>query len=187
MFTLPLGDDAVLGPLEPWRAAEFAAHLDRARQHITPWVGASFVVDGVDPARAVLQRYADGQARDGARIYGIWCAGTLVGGAMFVSLDVALGVCEVGCWLEPAAEGRGLITRTVGHLIDWAVDVRGIVRVEWVTLARNVRSVNVARRLGMRRDGVLRDAAPGPDGRQDSEVWSVLATEWRRHRESLRR
>ncbi|MBO4207883.1 GNAT family N-acetyltransferase [Micromonospora echinofusca] len=187
MFTLPIGDDVVLAPLEPWRAAEFAAHLDRARPHITPWVGAGFRAEGEDAARAVLQRYADGQARDDARIYGIWWDGTLVGGAMFVSLDAGRGVCEVGCWLEPAAEGRGLVTRTVARLIDWAVDVRGIDRVEWVTLARNVRSVNVARRLGMSRDGVLRAAAPGPDGRQDSEIWSVLATEWRQHREHLRR
>ena len=181
MFGLPLGDHAVLRPLEPWQAEEFAAHLDRAREHIAPWVGRSFLATDVAGAREVLRRYADGQARDDARIYGIWLDGVLVGGTMFVSLDSARGVCEVGCWLEPAAEGRGLITRAITHLIDWAVDVRGIARVEWVTTPDNARSRNVAKRLGMSLDGVLRQSLPPTvDGvRRDREIWSVLADEWR--------
>ncbi|MEU5726468.1 GNAT family protein [Micromonospora sp. NPDC047738] len=49
---------------------------------------------------------------------------------------------------------------------------------EWVTKSGNKRSIAVARWLGMRRDGLLRAAAPGPTGRVDMEVWSVLAPEW---------
>jgi hypothetical protein len=30
----------------------------------------------------------------------------------------------------------------------------------------------------MRRDGTLRQAVPGPRGRIDIDVWSVLADEW---------
>ena len=111
MFALPLADSAVLRPLEPWQAEEFLAHLDRAREHIVPWVSPSFVARDVGEARAVLQRYADKRAQDGGGIWGIWLDGLLVGGVMFVSFDTALGVCEAGCWLEPGAQGRGLITR----------------------------------------------------------------------------
>ncbi|WP_230414755.1 GNAT family N-acetyltransferase [Micromonospora tarapacensis] len=78
--------------------------------------------------------------------------------------------------------GRGLVTRAVGRLVDWVVDERGLHRVEWRTNAGNARSIAVARRLGMRRDGVLREVLPGPDGRIDLEVWSVLAPEWRARR-----
>lgn len=112
------------------------------------------------------------------RDLGIWQRGTLVGGVLFVSLSTTTGVCEAGCWLEAGAEGQGLVTRAARVIIDWAVRERGIHRVEWVTKAGNERSIAVARRLGMRRDGVLRGAAPTPDGRADMEVWSVLAPEW---------
>jgi len=64
-------------------------------------------------------------------------------------------------------------------LIDWAVEERGIHRVEWVAAAGNVPSLNVARRLGMSRDGVLRQKHPHHGVRHDLEVWSVLAPEWR--------
>ncbi|MCL7457662.1 GNAT family protein [Micromonospora echinofusca] len=179
MFALPLTEDAELRPLEPWRAGEFLAHLDRARAHIAPWVSPSFVVGDLDSARAVLQSYADRWARDAGGIWGIWRRGELVGGVMFVAFDTASGVCEAGCWLEPAGEGHGLVTRAVGRIVDWAVRERGIHRVEWRTKADNARSIATARRLGMRLDGTLREVYPGPAGRIDIEVWSVLAPEWR--------
>ncbi|WP_329104070.1 GNAT family N-acetyltransferase [Micromonospora sp. NBC_01699] len=179
MFAIPLRDNAELRVLEPWYAEEFFTHLERARTHIAPWVGATFVASDLDGAREVLQRYADGQAVDRQRIYGIWLDGTLVGGTMFVSFNAASGVCEVGCWLEPAAEGHGLITQVVRLMIDWAFRVRGLSRAEWRTLPDNVRSVNVAKRLGMSLDGVLRQYSPAGEGRRkDQQYWSVLADEW---------
>lgn len=175
MFAIPLRDNAALRPLEPWQAEEFVTHLDRAREHISPWVGASFVAADLPAARAVIQKYADGQARDDRRLYGIWLNGVLVGGVMFVRLDATTGVCEVGCWLEPSAERNGLITKSIRILIDWAFTVRGLRRVEWRTLAANTRSVNVAKRLGMTLDGTMRSY---PRDGVDQQVWSVLATEW---------
>jgi RimJ/RimL family protein N-acetyltransferase len=179
MFATALRDNAELRALEPSHAEEFFAHLDRARTHIKPWVGASFVASDVDGARTVLQRYADGLAADRQRLYGIWLDGTLVGGTMFVSFDSTLGVCEIGCWLEPAGEGRGLITQVVRMMIEWAFRVRGLSRAEWHTLPGNERSIKVARRLGMSLDGTLRQYLPVGDGRRnDKQIWSVLATEW---------
>ncbi|MFC4147410.1 GNAT family protein [Micromonospora mangrovi] len=178
MFAIALAPDAELRPLEPWRAEEFLAHLDRARAHIVPWVSPSFVATDPVSARAVLQRYADLWARDAGGIWGIWLDGTLVGGVMLVAFDAARGVCEAGCWLEPAAEGRGLVTAAVRRIVDWAIRERGIQRVEWRTNPANARSIAVARRLGMRHDGTLRALYPGPDGRIDLAVWSVLAPEW---------
>ena len=59
---------------------------------------------------------------------------------MFVPFEAADGWREVGCWLEPAAEGRGLVTPATTQLLDWAFTVRGLVRVEWRCRADNERS-----------------------------------------------
>ncbi|MFH9365219.1 GNAT family N-acetyltransferase [Streptomyces anulatus] len=179
MFTAALRDNAELRPLEPHHAEEFLAHIDRARAHIAPWVGAGFVVADLDAARTVLQRYADEGAADRRRLYGIWLDGVLAGGTMFVSFDTGLGRCEIGCWLEPAAEGRGLVTPVVRMMIDWAFRERGLDRVEWRTRADNVRSVKVAKRLGMTLDGTPQPYSPGADGqRHEKQTWSVHAAEW---------
>ncbi|MGP4112793.1 GNAT family N-acetyltransferase [Streptomyces sp. 4N509B] len=179
MFSLPLHDDAHLGPLEVWHAEEFADHLDRAREHIRPWVGATFVTDDLAGARATLRRYADHQAADGARLYGIWREGVLVGGVMFTDFQTALGSCELGCWLEPAGEGHGLVTRACRVLLDWAFSARGLHRAEWHCRSDNDRSAAVAKRLGMTLEGVRREAWPYEGTRYDKQVWAVLAPAWR--------
>jgi RimJ/RimL family protein N-acetyltransferase len=178
MFAVTVGAGAQLRPLEVWHAEEFAGHLDRAREHIRPWVGPAFVTDTLDGARATLRRYADRTAADGARLYGIWLDGVLVGGVMFVDFDAAGGSGELGCWLEPAAEGRGLITAACGVLLDWAFGERGLRRAEWRCRADNERSASVARRLGMTCEGVLRQAWLNGGIHHDKQIWAVLASEW---------
>lgn len=176
MFSHPLTETAELRPLEVWNAIEFADHLDRAREHIRPWVGPAFIAEGVDGATATLTRYAEHTARDGARIFGIWDDGMLVGGVMFVEFSAAAGTCEIGCWLEPDAEGRGLVTAACRILIDWAFSARGIHRIEWRCRADNARSAAVAERLGMTLEGVLRGAWKFDGTFHDKQVWSILGS-----------
>ena len=178
MLERSLTAGAELQPLEPWQAAEFAAFADRHRDHLRPWLPWAEIVVDEDSARAFLQRYADRQAADDGRIYGIRLDGDLVGGTLFRIFEPGAGVCEIGVWLAPDAQGRGLITSAARHMIDWAVRVRGMHRVEWRNAPENTRSSAVAQRLGMQRDGILREAFVHLGRRQDVEVWSVLAHEW---------
>ncbi|WP_130798508.1 GNAT family N-acetyltransferase [Streptomyces otsuchiensis] len=180
MYARSLGvEGAELRPLEPWRAEEFLNHIDRGREYIGRHVGLPDVAADLTSARAFLQRYADKAAADAGRLDGIWLDGTLVGGVLFRTMDIAAGTAEAGCWLEPAAVGRGLVTRAVRVIIDWAVEERGVHRVEWIASSANEPSIAVARRLGMTREGVLRESYAYRGERQDMEVWSVLAPEWR--------
>lgn len=174
MFHRELSPTAELRPLEVWHADEFAAHMDRAREHIRPWVGASFVTDSVDAARSTLQKYAASAADDGGRLFGIWADGLLVGGVMFVTFSAASGQCEIGCWLEPAGEGRGLVTAASRLLVDYALRERGLNRAEWRCRADNDRSAAVARRLGMTLDGTLRGAWLNGGRFHDKQVWALV-------------
>ena len=183
MFSLPLRDNACLRPLEIWHAEEFADHMDRARDHIRPWVGPTFVTEDLDGARATLGRYARHQAADRARIYGIWLNGTLVGGVLFVDFNAASGSCEIGCWLEPAGVGHGLVTEACHALLDWAFTSRGLHRAEWQCRADNKRSSAVAMRLGMVLEGVRRESWPQGGTRHDTQIWAILAPEWQAQRQ----
>jgi ribosomal-protein-serine acetyltransferase len=179
MFSIPLGDGAELRPLEPWQAEEFLTHMDRGREFIGQHIGLADAVTDLASSRAFLQDYAQKTATDTGRIYGTWLDGTLVGGVLFRTMDVPRGNAEAGCWLEPAAAGKGLATRAARVIIDWAIEQRGLHRIEWLVSAANQPSIAVARRLGMTRDGVLRESYPHEGKRNDVEVWSVLAPEWR--------
>ncbi|WP_030797723.1 GNAT family N-acetyltransferase [Streptomyces sp. NRRL S-337] len=186
MYAIPLGGDAANGdnraelrPLEPWQAEEFLAHIDRGREFIGQYIGLADLIVDLDASRSYLHSYAKKAAADTGRICGIWLDGRLVGGVLFRTMDVKQGTAEAGCWLEPSAVGKGLVTRAVRVLIDWAVEERGIHRVEWLVSAANEPSIAVARRLGMTKEGVLREGYLYRGERQDIEVWAVLAPEWR--------
>ncbi|MEV5240057.1 GNAT family protein [Streptomyces cinnamoneus] len=180
MYAISLGDDgAELRPLEPWQAEEFLAHIDRGREFIGQHNGLPDIVTDLASSRAFLQAYAEKTATDTGRICGIWADGTLVGAVIFRRMDVGQRTAEAGCWLEPAGVGRGLVTRAVRVIIDWAVEERGIHRVEWWVSSANEPSIAVARRLGMTKDGVLRESYLYRGKRHDEEIWSVLAPDWR--------
>ncbi|CAL9375717.1 GNAT family N-acetyltransferase [Streptomyces atacamensis] len=178
MFSTPLGDGAELCPLEPWQAAELAAYTDRVRDHLAPWLPWAHTVTDTSSARAFLQRYADKQAADEGRIYGIRLDGELVGGMLFRLFSASEGSCELGAWLAPEAQGRGLVTTAARRMIDWAVGVRGLVRVEWLVSPDNHPSIAVARRLGMTHEGTLRSVFSMGGRRHDLQVWALLAHEW---------
>ncbi|MFJ6405545.1 GNAT family N-acetyltransferase [Streptomyces hydrogenans] len=169
-----LTDSARLCPLEPWQAEEFAAYVDRVRPHLAPWLPWAHSVVDADSARRFLQRYADSQAQDGGRIFCIRVDGRMEGGALFRIFDAPSGICEMGVWLSPEAQGKGLVTRTARHLADWALNTREMHRVEWRVTPSNTRSIAVAKRLGMRHEGTLREAFPFNGTRQDLQIWTLL-------------
>ncbi|MFI6253519.1 GNAT family N-acetyltransferase [Streptomyces sp. NPDC051016] len=178
MYVTSLGDGAELRPLEVWHAGELLANIDRGREFIGRHIALPDVIGDLEQARAYLRSYAEKRAVDGGSLHGVWLDGKLAGGLLFRVWDTPTGVCEAGCWLEPAAAGRGLVTRGMRVLLDWAFDERGMHRVEWHASSVNEASINVARRLGMTREGVMRENYPHRGVRTDTEVWSVLAPEW---------
>jgi RimJ/RimL family protein N-acetyltransferase len=94
-----------------------------------------------------------------------------------VEFSAAAGTWEIGCCLEPSAEGRGLTTAACRMLLTYAFTERGLHRAEWHCRADNVRSSAVAERLGMTLEGVLREAWLSGGVFHDKQVRSVLAGE----------
>jgi ribosomal-protein-serine acetyltransferase len=179
LFSIALDHAAELRPLEPHQASVFLALIERERTHFGEWLPWGADIDTEEKALAFIQRLADRQATDQGRGYAIWLDGEMVGGLLFRTFEVKTGNCEIGVWLAAHATGRGLITKASNVLIDWAFHERSMSRVEWHAASGNNASIRVAERLGMHRDGVLRQAFLYRDTRHDIEIWSLLATDQR--------
>ena len=178
MLSLDLGGGAELRGLEPWQAEEFLAHIDGIRDYLREHVALPEKVKNLEGARRLLQNYATSTAADGNRIWGIWVDGVLSGGVMLKHFDPTGGTAEIGVWLAPEAQGRGVMTAAVRRTIDWAIGVRGLGRLEWLAVVGNERSIAVAKRVGMSFEGIKRSDFLLNGVRRDSEVYSITADDF---------
>lgn len=112
-----------------------------------------------------------------------WLAGTE---ARFAIVETATGSCagslglrmtvpafriaEIGYGLRSAWRGRGLATRSVRLVADWAFTRAGIARLELGAAVANTASRRVAVRAGFQFEGVARMRLPTSDGGRTDEA-----------------
>jgi RimJ/RimL family protein N-acetyltransferase len=133
------------------------------------------VVDEVE-ALANIERSEQAWAEGSWAVFRIVVDGHVVGGAnlRFAAYDVA----EASYFLRASARGRGVATRAVLLMTDWAFRERRQARVFLRCDPENLASVALAERAGFTYEGLERQSAAYPDGRRfDSRVYSVLPAE----------
>jgi RimJ/RimL family protein N-acetyltransferase len=85
----------------------------------------------------------------------------------------------IGSWLAPSAWGSGANTESKFLLLQFAFEVLGYYRIEFMTDARNLRSRSALIKLGAVEEGTLRSHLVVRGGhRRDSVVFSVIDTDW---------
>jgi RimJ/RimL family protein N-acetyltransferase len=86
--------------------------------------------------------------------------------------------CEIGFTLAPAHQGRGYATEAVRLLAGYLFAGRGKHRIHACCDARNAASAAVLERLGMRREGHLRQSTWAKGEWTDDLLYGLLRTEW---------
>ena len=130
-----------------------------------------------DFARTWLARYEEGR-REGAReAFAIADDGGFLGIALAPRIDRETRTAELGYVVAPAARGRGVATEALRQLTAWAFGELGMFRLELLISVDNLASQRVAEHCGYVREGVLRSFHVKQDVREDTEIWSRLATD----------
>jgi RimJ/RimL family protein N-acetyltransferase len=133
------------------------------------------VVDEVE-ALANIARSEEAWAEGSWAVFRVVVDGHVVGGVNlhFLPYDVA----EASYFLRASARGRGIATRALLMVTDWAFRDRGQARVFLRCDPENAASRALAERAGFTHEGMERRSAAHPDGRRiDSLVYSMLPAE----------
>jgi RimJ/RimL family protein N-acetyltransferase len=85
---------------------------------------------------------------------------------------------EVGWAIHPEEWGRGYATEAARYLMDWSFKELNIHRVVAFCHANNDASVRVMEKLGMKKDGRLRETRWLNGAWWDEYVYAVLEREW---------
>lgn len=91
--------------------------------------------------------------------------------------DVDLGRATVGYWIARPHRGRGLAGDAVRTLARWALNVRGIERLELYVEPWNVASARTATSAGFVREGLLRSWQKVGDERKDMDMYALVSSQ----------
>jgi RimJ/RimL family protein N-acetyltransferase len=159
------------------------SHLDALAQLVADEDVLRFTRIPVPPPANFPQAWVDSYEqgrRDGTReAFAIVEAGSVgfLGVAVVPRIDRETRTAELGYVVVPEARGRGVATEALSLLTQWAFSQLDAVRLELMISADNEASKRVAARCGYVREGVLRSLYFKQGLREDTEIWSRLASD----------
>jgi len=98
------------------------------------------------------------------------------------SIEPGFGSCEWGFALGSAFWGTGLFAGGARQVLNFAVDVVGVQRLEARAAVANGRGNGALRKIGAVQEGELRRSFLRHGHSHDQVLWSVLAEDWRLRR-----
>ena len=85
---------------------------------------------------------------------------------------------EIGYWIIPDAEGKGIITECSKAMLDYGFKDLGLNRIEIKCAVENLKSARVPEKLKFTKEGILRQAELLNGKFVDLYLFSLLKNEW---------
>ena len=158
-------------------------------EHVDYWMmlraepGARRFVDTEDDSREVLLRrileaHTVGEPYAKSFRWFVEHDGQLIGTVSARDVSRTHGRAQLGYMLSDAFHGRGLGTRAVGLMLEQLFTGLPFLQRLWLTtLAENVASQSVARKLGFTLEGTLRGHLSFRGERRSQQFWGLLHSE----------
>lgn len=174
--------------LRPWQPSDIA-ELVRAysRLDIQHWHARS--MDSVEAEEWIRSR-SDGWREESRADWAVAGESGVLGRIGLTHIDLTEGLGEVVYWVLPEARGRGVATRALCAMTDWACDRVGFHRLELTHSTENRASCRVAQLALYDLEGTMRKRALHRDGWHDMHLHARLAGDPRpdaSHRGDVRR
>ena len=171
---LDVTDTLQLRLLEEADADELYALIEADRAYLAewlPWPAAQTLAATAEFIRKARRQLDAGGGLQGALVLD----GRIVGAGGLLGIDWEARKTGIGYWLAEDHQGRGLMTRAVQAVTDYAFGELDLNRVEIQVGADNAKSRAIPERLGFRQEGVLRDYERVGDRYLDIVVYALLA------------
>lgn len=178
MFMLDVDEEISLRMLNAKDAEKLFEITDRSRDYLReflPWLDHTKTVE--DSYQFIMNNFQVYAERKGVSA-GIIYRGELAGIAGYNELDWVNKVASIGYWLDYEQQGKGIMTRVVRALTDYAFYKYDLNRVEISAAYANKKSQGIPERLGFKKEGILRQKEWLYDHFVDHVIYSMLKSEW---------
>jgi ribosomal-protein-serine acetyltransferase len=154
---LQISDDCHLRLLKEADARELHTLIEANRARLARWLPWAEGQDFEETLAFIRRARSQARENDGFQA-AIVRAGDIVGMAGYPGVDWANRSTRIGYWLDQAYQGRGIATAAVRVLVDHALTIWRLNRVEIRAATENGPSRAIPERLGFREEGTLRRA-----------------------------
>jgi len=160
-------------------AEEMFLRVDQNREHLRQWM------PWLDETRSsfdtfnFVRRSLQGATTGTLFSYALRLDGELVGVVAFNSIEKINHCATLGYWLAKSQTGKGYMTAAVKALIDEGFQHLELNRIQARVGTANYPSQAVCDRLGLKTEGVLRQAEWLYDHYVDVTMHSILKAEWK--------
>jgi RimJ/RimL family protein N-acetyltransferase len=183
-FTELPGRRVVLRRFRPQDVAEFVAYRSRAEvARYQSWDVPYPQEEGERFVGQMTRQHPDTPGEWFQFAVGLRATGQLIGDCAAMTRADDPGQCEIGFTIAPQYQGRGYAAEAARLLVGYLF-ARGKHRITACCDARNAASVAVLERLGMRREGHLRQSTWAKGEWTDDLLYALLQDEWQTSRGS---
>ena len=175
---IPVADGLTLVRLRMESAVDIFNVIDQNRHTLRKWLpfvdNTCKVTDTEIFIKSVLQ--SSGPKRD--IVYEVRYLGEFAGLIALKEIDRWNKKSEMGYWLDPLFEGKGIMTMACKAMIDCAFSQMKLNRIQVKVGIGNARSSRIPEKLGFKFEGIERAGEKFPSHYIDLEVFSLLRKEW---------
>ncbi|HRH43775.1 MAG TPA: GNAT family protein [Pyrinomonadaceae bacterium] len=182
MFTLKVDDEIELVLPNTKKSAEKAYEIIKANyEHLHQWMGWANEGLTFEKVEIFYQSAMRKFAENGDEIaLQINFNKEIVGGIGLHEINHQAKCAESGYWLAKDFNGKGIVTRSLAGLLDYAFGTLELNRIVVKCAPENYKSRAIPEKLGFTQEGIEREAEWLHTRFVDHVVYSMLAREWRK-------
>jgi len=151
-------------------------------KYLSSWEYHKNIEDSLKFINLLLSRYEKGNPSD----WGVYLKenGKLIGTCGFSFIDEKNMVGEVGYVLGRKYWNKGIMTEAVRKVIEFGFEKLNLNRIQARCKVENIASERVMQKVGMKFEGVLREAVFAKGRFWDMKMYSILKREYEKNREA---
>ncbi len=172
------GKEIILKKLKQETAPLIFNLINRNRHYLRQWLPFVDNTWKIEDTEMFVRSILTGEGNKRDMLFEIWYREDFAGLIALKEIDRWNRKSELGYWLNPDLEGKGIMTACCKALIDFAFRTLALHRIQIKVGVGNARSSRIAEKLGFYFEGIERAGEKFQDHYLNLEVYSILKNEW---------
>lgn len=173
-----LDNEHTLVQVEMIDASAIYTIIDQERSYLEKWLPFVTLTNELKDTEAYIHSLVNAPNFVFEYVFTIRSNNKIIGMIGFVKTDIHNKKTEIGYWMSEHYQGKGIMTKSVNALINFAFETLAMNRIQIKCAVGNTPSSNIPKRLGYTFEGIERDGELQADGSfKDLEIYSLLKSE----------